>query len=178
MTDDWEFFEQQFECPVCKSEDCVPPVGNIKSKILIVAEFPGEKELEKGIPMVGNMGFVLRQELGHLGLDLKSTRRCNLWQHPPNKNQKCLETGMKVVIEEAKGKQAILLLGDDVVKVFIDDRSVMKISGLRVKSSYFSAPIIIACPNPALVFHKGRGIGEVRLALSKFVKAIKESKNE
>jgi len=85
---------------------------------------------------------------------------------------------MKVVIEEAKGKQAILLLGDDVIKIFIDDRSIMKISGLRVKSSYFSAPIIIACPNPALVFHRGRGVGEVRLALSKFVKAIKELKNE
>ena len=178
MTDDWEFFEQQFECPVCKSEECVPPVGSSKSKIIIVAEFPGVEELKKGIPMVGNMGFVLRQELGHLGLDLKSTRRCNLWQHPPNKNQKCLEAGMKVVISEAKGREAILLLGDDVTKTFVDDRSIMKIAGLRVKSSYFSAPIIIACPNPALVFHKGRGIGEVRLALSKFVKAIKESKNE
>ena len=85
---------------------------------------------------------------------------------------------MKVVISEAKGRQAILLLGDDVTKTFVDDRAIMKIAGLRVKSSYFSAPIIIACPNPALVFHKDRGIGEVRLALSKFVKAIKESKNE
>ena len=176
--DDWEFFEQQFECPVCGSEQCVPPVGNTNSSILIVAEFPGTEELKKGILMVGRMAFVLRQELGHLGLDLKSTRRCNLWQHPPNKNQKCLEAGMKVVISEAKGKQAILLLGSDVVDVFVKDHSVMKISGLRVKSSYFSAPIIMVCPNPALVFRKGRGIGEVRLALSKFVKAIKESKNE
>jgi len=124
------------------------------------------------------MAFVLRQELGHLGLDLKSTRRCNLWQHPPNKDQKCLEAGMKVVISEAKGRKAILLLGSDVVDVFIRDQSVMKISGLKVKSSYFSAPIIMVCPNPALVYRKGRGIGEVRLALSKFVDAIKESKNE
>ncbi len=176
MTDDWEFFEQQFKCPACGSEECVPPVGNSDANILIVAEYPGEEELKKGIPMVGRMAFVLRQELGHLGLDLKSTRRCNLWQHPPNKNPKCLDAGMKVVISEAKGKQAILLLGSDVVDTFIGDHSVMKISGLKVKSSFLSAPIIMVCPNPALVFRKGRGIGEVRLALSKFVGAIKELK--
>jgi hypothetical protein len=40
---------------------------------------------------------------------------------------------------------------------------------LRVTSRYLSAPILYACVNPAVAFHGG--IGEVRLALKKFVLA-------
>ena len=158
-----------FVCPICGNQKGVPPSGNRNSPILVVGEFPGREEIYKGRPMIGRMGEVLKMELGKLGVDLNRMRLCNLWQHEPNNNADCYEHGMKVVIHEAKGKQAILLLGSDAVKCFTGEK-VSDVCGLEVKSVYLSAPIIMACINPAQVFHSG--VGEVRLALKKFVKRI------
>lgn len=163
MTDDL------FTCPVCHDVNCVPPVGNKNSPILIVAEFPGEDELKKGRPLIGATGDVLRKELGKLGLDINRLRLCNLWQHKPSDNEECFQSGMKTVIMEAREKQAILLLGSETVKTFTGE-NVSNVCGLRVQSNYFSAPIIIACVNPAQVFHAS--VGELRLALAKFVRAV------
>lgn len=157
-------------CPICATK-CVPPFGPTKSPILIVAEFPGEEEIKEGVPMVGPMGRVLKAELSYLGLDLQSVRRMNLWQHAPNKNKDCLTEGSKIVLDEAIGKKAILLLGSDAVKQFTP-YGVMDICGIPIQSDYFSAQLIIASPNPAQVFHKSAG--EVRLALKKFVQHCEE----
>lgn len=154
-----------FLCPVCNNPKCVPPSGNKNSPILIIGEFPGREETQKGKPMVGKMGDVLRYELGLLGVDLNRMRICNLWQHEPNGNEDCLKHGFETVIAEAKGKQAILLLGSESVKAFCNE-NVSKVCGLEVKSPYLSAPIIMACVNPAVAFHSS--IGELRLALKKF----------
>ena len=158
-----------FVCPVCNNTKCVPPSGNTRSPILVVAEFPGKEEVNKGKPMVGRMGDVLRYEFGLLGVDLNRMRICNLWQHIPNGNEDCLKLGFETVIREAQGKQAILLLGSESVKAFCNE-NVSKVCGLEVKSAYFSAPIVMACVNPAVAFHSS--IGELRLALSKFSKKI------
>ena len=199
------FWEENFSCPACGSKQLVLATGNRQSKILIVGEYPGEEELKQGIPMVGPMGRVLRQELAYLNFDLKSARRTNLWRHPPHTistfskdimktvktidgmigqdatwkqlNSACLRDGMEEVIKEAKNKQAILLLGDEVVRTFVG-RAVTKIAGLNVKSNYFSALVIVCCPNPAIVFHQGKGIGEMRLALQKFMKLVEELKDD
>ena len=158
-----------FTCPICDDKHCVPPSGSTKSPVLIVAEFPGEEELEKGRPMVGRMGTVLKTELGRLGIDINRMRLCNLWQHTPNGNEDCYKHGFETVIKEAKGEQAILLLGSDTVKAFTGEK-VSEVCGLKLKSDYLSAPIIIACVNPAQAFHSN--IGEMRLALKKFSLAI------
>ena len=173
MTDEWDFYESQFACPICGSDKVVSAIGNKSSKVLIVGEFPGEEELKHGKPMVGPMGIALRQELAFLGFDIKSARRTNLWLHPPNKNKLCLQHGIEEVIKEAQGKTAILLFGDDVCKIFMD-KSVTKIAGLLMKSNYFSAPIVVVSPNPAMMFHQGKGVGEIRLALKKFVRYLEE----
>ena len=154
-----------FGCPICGINDCVPPSGYKNSRILIVGEMPGEEEIKKGRPMIGKMGDVLRSELGRLGIDLNRSRICNLWQHKPNGNEDCYKHGFEVVIQEAKGKKAILLLGSDAVKAFTGE-SVSKVCGLNLHSDYLSASTIIACVNPAIAFHSS--IGELRLALKKF----------
>src|SRR5512139_2631929 len=169
MTDNWDFFESNFSCPICGSDKVVLPIGPKNSKVLVIGESPSEEDIKQGKPMVGNMGIVLRQELSYLGFDLKSARRTNLWRHPPNKKKDCLLDGINEVVKEAQGKQAILLLGDEVVKVFLD-KPVTKVAGLLSNSNYFSAPIVVSCPNPAMMFHQGKGVGEIRLALKKFVK--------
>lgn len=164
-----ETWEDIYVCPVCKTSDIVPPSGKEKSKILIVGEFPGSDEIKTGRPFSGATGGILRTELAKLGIDLSSIRIMNMWMHLPNKNEKCLEYGVQQVIQEAKGKQAILLIGSDTVKYFCDLK-VHNVTGLEVKSNYFSAPLIMACVQPATVFHGT--LGELRLSLKKFADKI------
>jgi uracil-DNA glycosylase family 4 len=176
MSDNWDDVITSYDCPVCKRDDCVPAAGLRDSPILLVSEFPGVDEVKYGKPLCGASGGVLKAELAYLGVDMKRLRICNLWLHEPSKdkalNDKCLAYSAGKVIEEAKGKKAILLIGSDTVKYFTG-YSVSKVAGLHVTSSYLSAPIIMTMPNPAEVFH-GAGIGEVRLSLQKFAKEIED----
>lgn len=158
-----------YTCPHCKRDDLVLASGPKRAKILIIGEFPGDDEIKKGKPMVGAMGKVLRNELGRANLDMNQMRLTNLWLHPKTDNDDCFQYGLEQVIKEAKGRKAILLLGSDTVSFFCDEK-VSEVSGLEVKSSYFSAPLLFACVQPATVFHGG--LGEVRLALNKFSKKV------
>lgn len=168
MTDAWEDI---YTCPICKSTDCVPVGGKQHSKILLIGEFPGEDEVKSGKPFSGATGSVLRTELGKLGADLSQFRITNLWLHKPNHNEDCLKYSVEQVIKEAKGKDAILLIGSDAVKYFCDVK-VSQWNGLEVKSSYLSAPIIMALIQPATVFHGCTG--ELRFGLKKFVERIND----
>lgn len=167
MTDTWD---NEFNCRFCGAE-LVSAAGNKHSDVLIVGEFPGEEEVEQGIPLVGRTGTILRQELAYLGLDLYSFRRTNLWLHTPNKMDDCFKMGVEQVLREAKGKRVILLLGSDTVKYFTG-KNVSDVSGLRVTSTMLSAPIIIAGFNPATVFHGA--VGETKFYLKKFKEAVEE----
>lgn len=165
---DWENNLDIFTCPYCKTEDMVLPVGNNKSPLLIIGEFPGEDEIKKGRPLVGAVGAIIKKELFYLGVDMSQMRITNLWLHAPNKNEKCFQHGVEKAIEEAKNRKAILLLGSTSTKYFTS-MNVSDVAGLQVTSPYLSAPIIIASPHPNF----NSGIGEFRLALKKFVKVIK-----
>jgi len=160
-----------YVCPHCNRDDLVLASGPKRAKILIIGEFPGAEEVKKGVPMVGGMGGVLRTELGLLGLDMRQMRVCNLWLHPKNKNGDCLLYGKNMAVKEAKDRDVILLIGSDTVKEFCDEK-VSEVTGLEVKSPFLSAPLIIACVQPATVFHGG--IGEVRLSLTKFAEKVKK----
>jgi uracil-DNA glycosylase family 4 len=162
MTDDWN---DTYTCPICSSEDVVPPVGNPNSPILIIGAFPGDEEVKEGRPMVGRNGTILSDELRRCSVDMKRLRITNLWQHPKNENAGCLVHWGKAAIAEAKGKKAILLIGAETVKYFCGC-SVEAYNGLLVKSDYLSVPIVMACIQPVNVF-KG-GLGEFRLSVEKF----------
>ena len=166
MADEWEDI---YTCPICKNTDCVPAGGKESSKILLIGEFPGEDEIISGKPFSGATGAVLRTELAKLGVDLSRLRTANLWLHLPNKNERCLQYGIEQVIKEAKGKEAILLIGSDTVKYFCNEKE-SKVNGLEVKSPYLSAPLIMALIQPATVFHST--VGELRFALKRFVERI------
>lgn len=164
-------WDEIYICPVCKSNECVPAWGREKSKILLIGEFPGKDEVKTGRPFSGATGTILRNELGRLGIDLSRLRLVNLWPHMPNGNDQCLEYGIQQVVKEAKGKQAILLIGSDVVKHFCNLK-VSEWNGLLVKSDYFSAPIIMACVQPATAFHGT--VGEIKLTLQKFASKVED----
>jgi DNA polymerase len=175
--------EDIYTCPSCGRDDLVLASGPRRADILIVGEHPGAKEIQKGKPLVGNTGGVLRTELSKAGLDMRQMRITNLWLHPPQKTttkssdekkeqkQKCFQYGLEKLIEEAKGRKAILLLGSDTLKELCNEK-VSNVSGLEVQSPYLSAPLLFACVQPATVFHSS--IGELRQALEKFSKKVDE----
>jgi uracil-DNA glycosylase family 4 len=160
-----------YVCPYCDRDDLVLASGAKRAEILIIGGFPGDKEIQKGKPLVGKTGSVLRSELGRVGLDMRQMRLCNLWLHPNNKNEDCKNYGKQKVMDEVKGRKVILLIGSDAVKEFCNE-NVSEVSGLEVKSPYFSAPLVFACVQPTTVWHGG--LGEVRLSIQKFAKKVKE----
>ena len=163
-------------CPSCSEVIC-PPSGH-SSDLLIIGEFPGDEEMRRGFPFATNLNYitagkVFRSELGMepYPMQLAEFRVTNLWLHQPNDNENCRDAGYKQVLEEAKGKKAILLVGSDVVSAFTNYK-VSEITGLRVESSILSAPLIVAMVNPALALH--RTVGEVRFAIQQWKKYLKE----
>jgi len=151
------------------------------SDILIIGEFPSIREVEQGRPFALSdnpkkylsAGNVLRKELNRYGLDFNNFRICNLWIHIPNKNEDCFKLGYDAVLDEAKGKKAILLVGSGVVETFTEYK-VSDVSSLQVDCAVFSCPIVYAMVNPALSLH--RSMGEVRLGIDRFVTRLQEEK--
>lgn len=133
--------------------------------------------MEKGIPfatshMFMTAGKVFRKELERLGVSLSQFRVCNLWMHEPNDREDCWQIGYDKVLDEAKGKKVILLVGSDTVSTFTKYK-VSEVNGLQVDSAILSTPIIYALIQPAIVLH-GRGLGEVRFGIEKFVTRLEQ----
>ena len=157
-------------CPSCASPVC-SPYGH-SDTLLIVGEFPGDEEMLQGRPFASNRRFmtagrVFKEEMNLEGMALNEFRVTNLWLHKPNDKENCWQAGYNHVLEEAKGKQAILLVGSDVVSTFTNYK-VSDVSGLQVDSAILSAPIIMAMVNPASAMVIGHGLGEVRFAVQKW----------
>lgn len=176
------FEDNPYLCPVCGSEDCVPPYfGTPDTPVLLVGEFPGEDEVIRGKPLVGPTGKLLEAEMKHLGLYLRSYRICNLWQHPPQKNkkdpnyEKCLEHGAKIVLKEAKNKKLVVLIGSDTVKFFTGE-GVSDWNGLLVNSVMLNNPYVLAMIQPASAFRSS--LGEVRFGLERLKYYIEKIKEE
>jgi DNA polymerase len=163
-------------CPSCGNR-AVKASGSLSSKVLLIGEFPGINEMDTGRPFTGPAGGVLRKELSKLGVDLLQFRVTNLYIHEPikttkkepDKGKNCFQAGLDACLEEAKGKQAILLVGSEAVEFFTGYK-VSDVNGLQVESPMLSSPIIYASVNPAAVFH--RSLGELRFALVQFVQHI------
>lgn len=155
-------------CPICNSL-CCPSNGHSKD-ILVIKESPDDDEIRKGQffasdPFYTTSGKVFRKELQRVGLSTTDFRITSLWQHVPNSSEECFQAGYNAVLDEAKGKKAILLVGADVVDTFTGYK-VSEVSGLQVDSSILSAPLIMAMVSPALAL--SRSIGEVRFAVERW----------
>lgn len=145
----------------------VPAHGPIDSPILLCGEFPGLEEVKQGRPFVGPSGRILRSELMRVGINLSDCRVTNIALHMFPEDG-CYTYGMEQVINEARGRRAILLLGSECSRIFLE-KSVLQVSGLVVKSKYLDAPVIVVAPNPAIVI--SGTLGEFRLAVERFAAA-------
>lgn len=96
----------------------MPPTGNGKKGILVVAEAPGQHEDDEGEQLIGPAGQELRKRLNNFDIDLD--RDC--WKHnavicrPPNNEMKdvyieCCRPNLLSVIKELNPRTIILLGG-------------------------------------------------------------------
>jgi hypothetical protein len=161
-------------CPICGVEGLLAS-GSKSAKLLIIADKPDDESMEAGRPFAGASGKVLRHELSLVGMDLLEFRLMNLWIHEPNNNPDCFKVGYDLVLDEAKKKKFIILMGSETVKTFTQ-LDVSDTSGLQVDSSILSCPIVYAIVNPVIVFQARKGIGEVRLAIEKINARLKKEK--
>jgi uracil-DNA glycosylase family 4 len=100
-------------CPICQQR-IVPASGPISSDVLLVGEFPGFEELQRGVPFVGEAGKILEYELFLVGLNLRGFRLTNLWQHAkPDKmnetSQQCFNHFVVELTKEMRGRKVLLM---------------------------------------------------------------------
>jgi uracil-DNA glycosylase len=145
----------------------VPAVG--KRGILLAGEFPGAEEIIKGVPFVGKAGEVLRTELAIAGMSIEECRLTNLWLH--SKSDCDLDWHISRLVEELMDSHHALLMGSDITKALFDS-GVMALSTLEMKTKLFPNTRVFVSPNPAQLFYSP--VGEFRLALRKFVEAVRE----
>lgn len=158
-------------CPACGEPIC-PPMGK-SQELLIIGDAPNQVDMTNGKPFAthykfNTQGHVLRKELQEYGVSLMDFRVTYLWLHEPTKQENCWQAGYNHVLDEAKGKKAILLVGSDTVSTFTT-YNVSDVNGLQVDSNVLSAPIIYALINPLY-----RGLGEVRFGIQKFVERLQK----
>lgn len=159
-------------CPAC-GEEGVSPRGNKNSKYLLVflkpAVAPAVRSYKDKVVGID----VLRKELAKVGLDLAEFRMAWLYLHEPGKNDNCYIAGRDIVLEEAKGKRAVILVGAEATEEFCG-LSASDVYGLQVESPSLSAPIVFVIPKPEGVFVKGAGMGELRLSIEKLGRLIND----
>lgn len=153
-------------CPSCGNTG-YGFTGNKKAKNLLIFNKPyiipairGYKDRVSGLD-------VLRKEMAKCGMDLLSDFRLSwLWLHEPNGNDDCYLAGKSIVLDEAKGKECVVLVGSEPCEEFTDMYA-SDILGLQVDSPVLSAPIVFVIPKPEGVFVQGAGVGELRLSIQK-----------
>ena len=156
-------------CPACLEEG-QSPKGRKDARYLLVFNkpYPVQPAVTSKYKKQQLSGLdVLRKELQKVGLDLNYDFRMTwLWLHEPGKKEECYKVGRDIVLDEAKGKQAVILVGVEPVEEFTG-LSASNVYGLQVESPTFSAPVVFILPKPEGVFVRGSGIGELRLSIQK-----------
>jgi uracil-DNA glycosylase family 4 len=153
-------------CPICK-QTIVPAAGPLDSGILIVGEFPGEEEMNRGIPFVGVSGQILRNEFAQAGISLDTCRLTNLWLHPSMdyENEKHFQWHLGELLREVTRAKHVLFMGSELGKVFLR-RPISSIVGLELPVPLLGGKKVTFCINAAAAMHGS--LGEIRLAIQKF----------
>jgi hypothetical protein len=159
-------------CPSCGNE-ATSPQGRKNAKYLLIFSKPYVTAAVRSYKDKVTGLDVLRKELAKVGLDLSEFRIAFLWMHEPGKNDNCYLAGRDTVLEEAKGKEAVILVGSEASEEFCG-YGAGDVAGLQVDSVSFSAPIVFVLPKPEGVFVRGAGIGELRLAVQKLGKLLND----
>lgn len=159
-------------CPICK-RPIIQPKGSKESSILVIAPFPTQDDLQLGHAFAGVYGNIIRTEMAKYGVDLYQMRYTCLWLHEMVKKDEAeREWHMQQAIQEAVGREAILMLGSEVVGAFFPGLTATAVSGIPMKADLLSADLVMGTLNPLSLITGTRG--EFSLAIKKFCTLIKE----
>lgn len=145
----------------------VDAVGPSTAKILLVGDRPSYDDLMRNMPFSDKRGEILTAELQLAGLDIRKCRIVYVWRHEILEKE--CKGHMGMVLREMVGRPYVLLIGAETVKSFAISDGDKKI-GLQVSSVFFPPDVEFAMSvtNPP----QNSGIGEFRLALTKFARRI------
>lgn len=165
------------QCGACKlDKGCknprIPVSGQGQKRVLIVSEFPGEKEDEQNAALVGGTGRFVSSKLHELGVNMR--RDCwltnaLLCKPGPNPKAKSVEYCRPALLKTVRelNPEVIILMGDFAIKSLVgylwkptvgsEDRWV----GWQIPSVKLNAWVCPTC-QPARLFHKNDPTREVR----------------
>lgn len=170
-------------CGVCNLP-VISSDGGLKSSLMIISEYPGDREMSAGKPFVGRAGDVLRDLLKGVGLSYHDFLVTNLWLHPKPQVGRSKD-GKSILAAElewhrkqmwdtiaAAPRTHLLLLGSDICRELLD-ANVTDVMGVPMKVAALPKVKIIAAPNPASLLYDDSRRGEVTLAIQKFARLVK-----
>ena len=158
-------------CPVCGKAG-VYGRGSVHTDKLIILSHPDWADVVTNtpfaiVPKKTTGGYVMQREMRRAGLELSDFRTVCLWPHDEMDDPRCMQAQEPLVLQEAKGKRVILLVGAQAVSHFTGYK-VNDVNGLPLESGVLSAPIIYPLVNPTSVLVTGQGVGEIRFGLKEF----------
>lgn len=137
----------------------VPSFGPTPNRIAVLAEAPGEKESELGIPLVGPSGRELRRMLNTVGLNLDDTYRINVFSRRPPANE--IAAGYGTLTPSAASKTLGPLTSNPTT--WLADEHFGELERTRAELVACDPNIIIALGNTATWFlGLGSGINNLR----------------
>lgn len=124
--------------------------------------------------------YYLNKEMGKVGLQLNAMSYTALYLHEPSTSKKtkeakelaqgCKDYSVQQVIEVAKGKKLILLMGAEAIRTFTGYPAT-DVYGLLCKSELLpDVPVIVPAPNPDKLMLSP--IGELRNSLRVFAEQV------
>lgn len=168
-------------CPVCHNPG-VYGRGPKTSEHLIILSHPDWADVITSVPFSivpkkTTGGYVMQREMRKAGLELAEFRTVCLWPHEDMDNDQCRDEQLKLVLEEAKTKRSILLVGAQAVGYFTGYK-VSDVNGLPLESGALSAPIIYPLVSPSSVLVAGQGVGEIRFGLGEYAARLAKDKQQ
>lgn len=160
-------------CVVCNQPtfERIEPKAGLSAMVLYSRlEDQAYAQIESNRPVDLVADRILKTELLKVGLNLADLGKDVLWRHRPNNS-----CGMQMVeqLSRSFGYQTILLIGHDLADNLIG-HSITKVNGLVYPSHYYTTGVWIPCISPGSLV-SGRGLGELRFALSIFADQIKST---
>lgn len=163
-------FEQAADCTDCSlcrnASHKVFGTGNMKTKVMIVGEAPGQNEDRVGSPFVGQAGRVLHQAITDLGFDSKEvyiTNTVQCWPGPgnPDPTQEQMDACRKYLLAKINhiNPEVILAVGKKALNTLTRYEGPMgRVRGTRMRCLFHGANVVPTW-HPAYVLRKQREAG-------------------